>query len=76
MRVHSGLVTDNVVLLSPAGTSFAVASDGHGGTKVMLDPPHQTAAVALLSEHAASTEHSVAATAGNPGHWGDVLFGM
>jgi autotransporter-associated beta strand protein len=55
LTVHSGSVTDTLTLLSPHGTSFAVANDGHGGTKVTLDPPAPTAhAVASMSTHDSS----------------------
>ena len=37
--MHSGHVTDTLTLLSPTGTHFIAANDGHGGTKVTLDPP-------------------------------------
>jgi autotransporter-associated beta strand protein len=47
--VHSGTVTDTLLLDSPAGTHFIAASDGHGGTKVTLAPPHVAAV--------ASTDH-------------------
>jgi autotransporter-associated beta strand protein len=36
LRVHSGHVTDTLTLISPHGTAFAVAGDGHGGTDVFL----------------------------------------
>jgi len=36
LTVHSGTVTDTLTLNSPYGTHFAVASDGHGGTDVLL----------------------------------------
>ena len=42
--MHSGHVTDTLTLLSPTGTHFIAANDGHGGTKVTLDPPHHTVA--------------------------------
>jgi hypothetical protein len=36
LTVHSGTVTDTLTLNSPHGAHFAVASDGHGGTDVLL----------------------------------------
>jgi len=39
LTVKSGSVADTLTLHSPAGTHFDVAGDGHGGTKVTLDPP-------------------------------------
>ena len=36
LTVHSGSVTDTLTLLSPHGTHFGTASDGHGGTDVFL----------------------------------------
>jgi hypothetical protein len=36
LTVHSGSVTDMLTLLSPHGTHFGTASDGHGGTDVFL----------------------------------------
>jgi hypothetical protein len=36
LLVHSGSVTDILTLLSPHGTHFGTASDGHGGTEVFL----------------------------------------
>jgi autotransporter-associated beta strand protein len=49
--VHSGNVTDKLTLFSPHGTSFAAANDGHGGTKVILDPPPIAATMASLHTH-------------------------
>ena len=49
LTVHSGHVTDTLTLLSPHGTHFIAANDGHGGTKVTLDPPPVTATMASLS---------------------------
>jgi hypothetical protein len=52
LTVHSGGKTDTLTLLSSHGTGFAVANDGHGGTKATLDPPAPTAhAVASLAIH-------------------------
>ena len=51
LRVHSGGLTNGLVMRSPHGTHFAVANDGHGGTEVTLAPVHQTVAVAALSGH-------------------------
>ena len=39
LTVHSGSVTDTLTLISPHGMSFAIANDGHGGSKVTLHPP-------------------------------------
>jgi autotransporter-associated beta strand protein len=36
LTVHSGTVTDTLMLVSPAGTHFHVAKDAHTGTKVTL----------------------------------------
>jgi autotransporter-associated beta strand protein len=36
LTVRSGSVTDTLTLLSPHGTNFGTASDGHGGTDVFL----------------------------------------
>ena len=36
LTVHSGTVTDTLTLISPHGTHFIVASDGHGGSDVLL----------------------------------------
>jgi autotransporter-associated beta strand protein len=36
LTVHSGAVIDTLTLLSPHGTHFEAASDGHGGTDVFL----------------------------------------
>jgi hypothetical protein len=47
--VHSGHVTDTLTLLSKHGTHFIAANDGHGGTKVTLEPPPVTATMASLS---------------------------
>jgi autotransporter-associated beta strand protein len=50
--VHSGSLTYELGLQSPHGTHFAVANDGHGGTKVTLDPPGAAAhASALFAGH-------------------------
>jgi autotransporter-associated beta strand protein len=62
--VHSGIVNDTLTLLSPKGLSFSVANDGHGGTKVTLDPPH---AATVASE---ATHHSD----GSAQHLGDYLW--
>jgi hypothetical protein len=66
LTVHSGHVTDTLTLHAPHGTQFAVANDGHGGTKITLDPP-------------ATITHAVALLAGNDlsaGEWaGDLTAG-
>jgi phage baseplate assembly protein gpV len=36
LAVHSGLVTETLTFVSPAGMHFHVASDHHGGTDVFL----------------------------------------
>jgi autotransporter-associated beta strand protein len=36
LAVHSGHVTDTLTMLSPHGSHFEAASDGHGGTEVLL----------------------------------------
>jgi autotransporter-associated beta strand protein len=48
LTVHSGHVTDTLLLLSPAGTHFHVARDPHGGSKVTLAPAPHHAVVASL----------------------------
>src|SRR6516225_7240526 len=74
LTVHSGLVTDTVKLFSPGGTHFVVAGDGHGGSKVTLQPPHHVAAVASLSPDDGSGQHS-GGDGGGSGHAGwDFLF--
>jgi autotransporter-associated beta strand protein len=71
LTVHSGHVTDVLTLLSPHGTHFAVANDGHGGTKVTLSPSHPTATVAAsLSPHDLVEQHSGTGAS----HIGDFLF--
>jgi hypothetical protein len=74
LKVRSGGVTDVFTLLSPHGTHFKAASDGHGGTKVTLDPPPATAAVASLSPHHFADQHWANDVAGSAGHLTDFLF--
>jgi autotransporter-associated beta strand protein len=64
LKLHSGGRIDAFTLVSPRGTSFAVANDGHGGTRVTLDPPH---AATVASE---ATHHSD----GSVQHFGDYLW--
>jgi autotransporter-associated beta strand protein len=57
LTVHSGSVTDNLVLNSPLGSHFVAAKDGHGGTKITLDPPPASAhAVSSPAGHDLSGE--------------------
>jgi autotransporter-associated beta strand protein len=74
LTVHSGHVTDKLTLLSPHGTHFAVANDGHGGTKVTLDPPAHTTTMASLATHHVAEQHWTTDTAGSAGHLSDFLF--
>jgi hypothetical protein len=67
-------VTDVFTLLSPHGTHFKAANDGHGGTKVTLDPPPVTATAASLSPHDFTDQHWTTHTAGSAGHLSDFLF--
>ena len=71
LTVHSGHVTDTLTLLSPHGMHFAVANDGHGGSKVTLGPPAHTATVASLSAHDLGGEPLATDSAI---HSGDFLF--
>ena len=74
LKVRSGGVTDVFTLLSPHGTHFKAANDGHGGTKVTLDPPPVTATAASLSPHDFTDQHWTTHTAGSAGHLSDFLF--
>jgi hypothetical protein len=74
LRVHSGHVADTLTLVSPHGTHFTAANDGHGGTKVTLGPPPHTAAVASLSPHDFADQHWATDIAGSAGHLSDFLF--
>jgi autotransporter-associated beta strand protein len=71
--VHSGSFNDTLTLLSPKGLSFGVANDGHGGTKVTLDPPPVTATMASLSTHDI-IGHDWATQIDGGNHTGDFLF--
>ena len=62
--VHSGSLTYGLILLSPHGTHFAVANDGHGGTKVTLDPPHAATVASEATHHLDGSAH----------HLGDYLW--
>ena len=60
LTVHSGSVTDILTLLSPHGTIFTAASDGHGGTKVTVEPlpgvgslPTASQALSMAGDHGA-----------------------
>jgi autotransporter-associated beta strand protein len=64
LTVHSGHVTDTLTLLSPHGTHFTTASDGHGGTKVTLDPPHVAIVASEVPHHLDGSAH----------HLGDYLW--
>jgi hypothetical protein len=77
--VHSGSVTDTLTLISPQKTHFTIASDGHGASKVMLDPPATAGARgASIASHALVAEQSLAdlAVSSNhdPIHMSDFLF--
>jgi autotransporter-associated beta strand protein len=74
LTLHSGSVTDTLKLHSPTGTHFAVANDGHGGTKVTLVSAHVAATVALLSPHDFAVQHEATDIAGSASHPGDFLF--
>jgi autotransporter-associated beta strand protein len=75
LTVHSGHVTDKLTLVSPHGTHFTAANDGHGGTKVTLDPRAITAhAVVSLSSHALIGEDWATQIDGSANHTGDFLF--
>jgi autotransporter-associated beta strand protein len=74
LDVHSGGVTDVFKLVSPLGTHFVAAKDGQGGTKVTLDPPHHTAALASLSTHDVAEQNWATDIAGSAGHLSDFLF--
>jgi hypothetical protein len=64
LTVHSGHVADALTLLSPHGTHFAVASDGHRGTEVTLDPPHAATVASEATYHSEGSAH----------HLGDYLW--
>ena len=74
LKVRSGGVTDVFTLLSPHGTHFAVANDGHGGTKITLQHLLAGGTVASLFSHDASVEHWTADAIGNGDHMADYLF--
>jgi hypothetical protein len=71
LTVQSGPITDMFTLVSPKGTHFVVANDGHGGTKVTLAPPH-AASVASLSPQGVSEQHWTADSVGH--QLGDYLI--
>ena len=71
LRVHSGHVTDILTLVSPHGTHFTVANDGHGGTKVVLHPPYVTVTAASLTAHDLGGEPL---STDGASHGGDFLF--
>jgi autotransporter-associated beta strand protein len=74
LTVHSGSVTDELFLNSPLGTHFLAARDGHGGTKITLDPPPATAhAVTSLAGHDLSGEWAGDLSASS-NHMSDFLF--
>ena len=74
LTVHSGSVTDTFTLLFPKGTHFVAARDGHGGTKITLDPPPATVhAMASLAAHDLSGEWAGDVFAGC-NHMSDFLF--
>ena len=64
LLVQSGGVIDRLTLVSPNGTHFAVADDGHGGTKVVLDPPHAAMVAAEATHYSEGSAH----------HLGDYLW--
>jgi autotransporter-associated beta strand protein len=70
LDVNSGTVTDKFTLVSPLGTHFVAAKDGHGGTKVTLDPPAHTSTVASLATHDVAEQH----WAGGASHPDDFLL--
>jgi hypothetical protein len=74
--VHSGHFTDTFTLLSPHGTHFTAANDGHGGTMVTLSPPAAKAAVASLSphDHDLAGQNGATDIVGSANHLGDFLF--
>jgi autotransporter-associated beta strand protein len=76
LTVHSGHFTNMLTLLSPHGAHFIAANDGHGGTKVTLDPPHVTGTVASLSPHNHDFGGQNGSTdiAASANHFGDFLF--
>jgi autotransporter-associated beta strand protein len=74
LTVHSGHVTDTLTLFSLHGTHFTAANDGHGGTKVTLDSPPHTVAVASLSPHDLGDQQAAADLAASTNHLGDFLF--
>jgi autotransporter-associated beta strand protein len=74
LTVRSGTVTDTLTLFFPKGTHFVAAKDGHGGTKITLDPPPATAhAVASLAGHDLNGEWASDLCAGS-NHMSDFLF--
>ena len=73
LTVHSGHVTDTLTLLSKHGTHFIAANDGHGGTKVTLEPPPVTATPASLSTHDI-IGHDWATQIDGGNHTGDFLI--
>jgi len=62
--VRSGVLTYDLSLQSPLGRHFAVANDGHGGTKVTLALPHAAAVVSQSGQHLDGSAH----------HLGDYLW--
>jgi hypothetical protein len=74
LTVRSGHFSDTFTLLSPHGTHFTAANDGHGGTMVTLGPTPATAAVASLSPHDFADLHWATDIAGSTNHPGDFLF--
>jgi autotransporter-associated beta strand protein len=75
LTVHSGHVTDTLLLLSPHGTHFIAANDGHGGTKVTLDSPGAAAhGSALLAGHDLGPGGSAGDHTASGAHMSDFLF--
>jgi autotransporter-associated beta strand protein len=73
LTVDSGGIKDMFTLLSPKGTHFAAASDGHGGTKVTLEPPF-AASLASPALHDVGDQHWAADGAGGTHAMGDYLI--
>jgi autotransporter-associated beta strand protein len=74
LTVHSGRITDALMLLSPHGTKFTVTNDGHGGSKVTLDPPHIAATTASVYTHDVIGQDWANQIDGSANHPGDFLF--
>jgi autotransporter-associated beta strand protein len=62
LTVKSGQAVDHLTLFSPQTHIFKAVSDGHGGTKVVLAPPHANT-VAQSSAAKPSADHHAAEAA-------------